>query len=116
MTSPLSFADRKVYALPKSLDDLNGPGLGSTLHLDHSIIWAPGAQTIVLKDLNAVRFAYPALLNEAQLPELEKFVNKDLLVATWEDLLLPIRVAYMWQERFPELPKHPLPQGYPNHG
>ena len=32
-----------------------------------------------------------------------RVLNRDVLIAVWPELLLPLRVMAMWESRFPEL-------------
>ena len=47
--------------------------------------------------------AYRAVLNEGTVEDLVRVLNRDVLVAVWPELLLPLRVLAMWESRFPEL-------------
>ena len=101
--SVVRFGDLKPYEAPESLSELSGPGLGETLHLDHTIIWAPDSSTIRLDSMDDVSFAYRAILNEGTAEQQRQLLNADLLQKVWPRLMLPFRVLKLWQERFPEL-------------
>lgn len=94
----------KPYYVPSSLDALRGPGLGGTLVMNRSIIWAPNSQIIHLQDLGDVYLAYTSLINNGTSEDQERFMNRDLLLEIWPKLSLPWRVYRMWQHEFPELP------------
>lgn len=100
----IRMSTHKPYERPSSLEALSGSGLGSTLMLNRSIIWAPDSQIIHLKDLDDVYLAYTALINNGTRDDQEKFLNRELLFAVWPQLSLPWRVYRMWQSSFPELP------------
>ncbi len=104
LKSQIRMSTHRPYEIPRSLDELHGPGLGSVLCLNHSIIWAPDSQTIELHDLDDVHFAYTALINNGTSEDQEHFMNRDLLLNVWPKLFLPWRVYRLWQEAFPELP------------
>ncbi len=102
--SRVQFAEIKPYDMPNSLDELRGPGLGGTLYLDHGIMWAPDSREVHLGSMDDVNFAYRAILNEATDVQQQELLNRDLLIAIWPRLSLPLRVMRMWAEQFPELP------------
>lgn len=102
--STVRFSDIKPYDAPQSLTELSGPGLGGTLHLDHSIMWAPNSSTVTLNNMDDVNFAYRAILSEGTEDQQRQLLNADLLRRAWPQLMLPLRVMKLWQERFPELP------------
>jgi hypothetical protein len=92
----------KPYAIVESLDQLRGPA-GGTVELSHSVLWAPGGGLVDLNRPGALRMAYRAVLNEGTVEDLVRVLNRDVLVAVWPELLLPLRVLAMWESRFPEL-------------
>lgn len=94
----------KPIALPSSLDALRGPQMGGTLFLNHAIIWAPGAQTIHLDSPGKVDLGYTALINEGTREDLERWLNKDLLIDFWPRANLPWDTYDLWEAAFPELP------------
>ena len=96
------FRDVKPYAIVESLDQLRGPAAG-TVELSHSVLWAPGGGLVDLDRPGALRMAYRAVLNEGTVEDLVRVLNRDVLVAVWPELLLPLRVLAMWESRFPEL-------------
>jgi hypothetical protein len=96
------FRDVKPYAIVDHLDQLRGPA-GGTLELSHSVLWAPGGGLVDLDRPGALRMAYRAVLNEGTVEDLVRVLNRDVLIAVWPELLLPLRVLAMWESRFPEL-------------
>jgi hypothetical protein len=96
------FRDVKPYAIVDRLDQLRGPA-GGTVDLSHSVLWAPGGGLVDLDRPGALRMAYRAVLNEGTVEELVRVLNRDVLIAVWPQLLLPLRVLTMWESRFPEL-------------
>lgn len=90
----------KPYAVPNSLEDLHGPTAGS-IPLPRS-----SRETVVDLGTAAGRaMAYGRLLDEIDLVSLCDVVNKDRLVEEWETVPKSLRVAALWEERFPELPR-----------
>ena len=96
------FRDVKPYAIVDRLDQLRGPA-GGTVELSHSVLWAPGGGLVDLDRPGPLRMAYRAVLNEGTVEDLVRVLNRDVLIAVWPDLLLPLRVLAMWESRFPEL-------------
>ena len=96
------FRDVKPYAIVDRLEQLHGPA-GGTFELSHSVLWAPGGGWVDLDRPGELRMAYRAVLNEGTVEDLVQVLNRDLLIAVWPQLLLPLRVLAMWQARFPEL-------------
>lgn len=96
------FRDVKPYAIVDRLDQLRGPA-GGTVELSHSVLWAPGGRLVDLDRPGALRMAYRAVLNEGTVEDLVRVLNRDVRIAVWPDLLLPLRVLAMWESRFPEL-------------
>jgi hypothetical protein len=96
------FRDVKPYAIVDRLDQLRGPA-GGTVELSHSVLWAPGGGLVDLDRPGPLRMVYRAVLNEGTVEDLVRVLNRDVLIAVWPDLLLPLRVLAMWESRFPEL-------------
>ena len=94
--------DVKPYAIVDRLDQLRGPA-GGTVEFSHSVLWAPGGGLVDLDRPGALRMAYRAVLNEGTVEDLVRVLNRDVLIAVWPQLLLPLRVLSMWESRFPEL-------------
>lgn len=90
----------KPYAVPESLDDLRGPTEGTIL--------LPRSHRGTVVDLGTAAgraMAYSRLLDEVDIAELCGVVNKDRLVEQWATIQKSLRVAALWEERFPELPR-----------
>lgn len=95
-------ADLKQYALPRSLDALEGPSSGR-IELPHDVFWAPGGGELSLDSDDTLAQAYQALLSEGDEAQITHLVNKENIIRIWPNLNLPIRVARDWEMRFPEL-------------
>lgn len=101
MGSRVLYQDIKPYDLPASLGALHGPSNGVlTLPLD--VYWGPDPEAN-LDTLLGVTKAYQAILREGSSDMQEALLNRDVLLQTWNELLLPVRVRSLWESRFPEL-------------
>ena len=60
------------------------------------MLWAPGGGLVDLDASWALRMAYRAVLNEGTVEDLVRVLNRDVLIAVWPELLLPLRVLAMW--------------------
>ncbi len=96
----IRYADVKPISIVDSLDDLKGPVSGE-IKLPLSIYWGPGDGVFSLDEPGDLLSIYQAVLSEGKLEDLSKFLNKDILIEMWPDLSLPIRVAKMWQAKYP---------------
>ncbi len=96
------YADLKPYSIVDDLDDLKGPKEDS-LSLPVKLLWVPGSRVKSTDVLGELKSAYQAVLSEGSSADIEKYVNKDLLIEVWRDLSLPARVAKMWEDRFSAL-------------
>jgi hypothetical protein len=101
MRSRVLYQDIKPYGVPTSLCALCGPSNGIlTLPLD--VYWGPDPEAD-LATLSGVTKAYQAILREGASELQEALLNRDVLMRTWDELLLPVRVRSQWESRFPEL-------------
>lgn len=89
------------YEVAGSLDALQGPGEG-VLTLPHHIYWGPQADCD-LGQPEGVFKAYQAILREGTRADQEQLLNADLLVKVWDELMLPVRVRDLWENKFPQL-------------
>ncbi|MCS5735673.1 transcriptional regulator [Herbiconiux daphne] len=95
------YRDIKPYEAPERLDVLHGPRDGR-VQLTINVYWGP-AYSFDLANESDVVEAYQATLREGRAIDQVELLNRDLLVAVWSDLLLPVRVRSLWEGRFPEL-------------
>ena len=95
------YRDIKPYDAPERLDDLHGPH-GGRLELPLNVYWGPEA-TVDLDSLGGVVKAYQATLREGRVVDQVEVLNRDRLIEIWPELMLPIRVRDLWENRFPEL-------------
>lgn len=99
--SRVLYQDIKPYDVPASLGALQGPSSGVvTLPLD--VYWGPDPDAD-LDTVSGVTKAYQAILREGASDLQEALLNRDVLLRTWGELLLPVRVRSLWESRFPEL-------------
>jgi y4mF family transcriptional regulator len=97
-----SYADRKPHAIVDDLDSLMGPTDGIVV-LPVTLDWSPKKRYDVADIDDRLRM-YEAVLNEALDPaDLQGFVNRNLLIEAWPELLVPKRVRARWESVFPEL-------------
>lgn len=94
--------DVKPYEVPERLDDLKGPA-GGVVELPHTVLWAPGGGRVDLDEEGGVGLAYRAVVAEGSVADQVAILNRDRLVAVWQELLLPRRARELWEARFPEL-------------
>lgn len=95
------YRDVKPYDAPKQLGDLHGPRSGSIV-LPLNVYWGPKSDVNLDSESDVVK-AYQATLREGRVVDQVKLLNRDLLIEIWPELLLPVRVRELWENRFPEL-------------
>lgn len=83
------------------MDHLRGPRRGE-LRLPSNVYWGPD-HTFDLGDRSDLVEAYQATLREGRSVDQTSILNADLLREVWAELMLPVRVRSLWEERFPEL-------------
>jgi hypothetical protein len=84
------------------LDALRGPVAG-VVELPLRLFWNPG-RLFDLGDPEALRWMYRTVLREAiREDELVSYLNGDMLVAVWPELMLPKGVRRAWEDRHPAL-------------
>ena len=101
MAKRVLYQDIKPYDVPQSLDALRGPESG-VLSLPQHVYWGPDPNAD-LSTLAGVTKAYQAILREGAGDTQEQLLNKALLLRSWGELLLPVRVRALWEGAFPEL-------------
>lgn len=96
------YAEARVYAVPESLEELDGPTEG-VVRLPRSLDWGP-AYEYVLADGADLAVMYERVLREARSSEdLRAFLDGGTLWRLWGRLVLPAPVRVVWERRFPEL-------------
>jgi len=85
------------------LADLRGPAHGMVT-LPLRLYWSPPGRVFDLDDPYMLRSMYQTVLGEAARPEdLTSHLNRDTLMAVWQDLHLPKGVRQAWEEHHPVL-------------
>ena len=95
------YQDIKPYDTPAQLDDLHGPRAGR-LVLPLNVYWGPKRDIDLDSEPDVVK-AYQAAIREGRVVDQVELLNRDLLVEIWPELMLPVRVRDLWENRFPEL-------------
>ena len=95
------YRDVKPYDAPARLDELIGPRSGH-IELPLNVYWGPPYSFDITNESDIVE-AYQATLREGRTLDQIQLLNRDLLVAIWPELVLPVRVRDLWEQRFPEL-------------
>lgn len=97
----LVYANAIDYELPVSLNELAGPSSG-VIDLPRTIYWGP-EKTVDLADPVDVQRMYQAVVRTGTRQEQGRWLNLDLLIATWPSLVLPVRCRALWESKFSEL-------------
>ena len=72
------------------------------MQLPLNVYWGPEA-IVDLDTVGGVVKAYQATLREGRTVDQVASLNQDVLTDIWPELLLPLRVRNLWENRFPEL-------------
>jgi hypothetical protein len=98
----LGYAAVRPYAVPDSLDELTGPTRG-VVELPGHLDWGPHRE-YDLDEFSDSRLLYMRVIREStHVEDLRRFLNAQVLVRLWPQLVLPARVRALWQDRFPSL-------------
>ena len=89
--------DTKPYYAPENLKTLLGPDSGM-IKLPLHLYWGPD-RWFNLRHRAALRNVYQMVLEEGSIKDFEQFLNWEVLIAIWDDLYLPIRLASLWEEK-----------------
>ncbi len=101
MKRALNYANIRPYALPQTLEELEGPADGVVV-LPGWLDWSP-RRSYDLSDSTALRVMYEQVIQEGREQDLKVYLNAGLLLRVWPNLILPIRVRRMWESRFARL-------------
>jgi hypothetical protein len=91
----------RPFAVPESLDDLRGPD-GAVIELPQHVYWGPDRRAD-LSGPSGIRKAYEAVIREGLIDDVLSILNPLVLRREWRRLLVPVRIAAVWEARFPEL-------------
>ncbi len=98
MDRALNYANIRPYAVPRALEELAGPA-GGIVTLPGWLDWSP-RRSYDLSDPAALRVMYEQVIQEGREQDLKAYLNADLLVRVWPELILPMRVRLLWESRF----------------
>jgi len=88
-------------AIPK--DFFSDPPLGKSrgvVTLPLHVWWSEPARTFDLSVAEDLRRAYGLILAEGTETDVREFINPELLMEVWDELLLPVNVRAAWEEAF----------------
>jgi len=97
----LVYANAVEYEIPSSLGFLSGPSCG-VIELPRSLYWGP-EKTVDLSNPSDVQRMYQAVVRIGTRQQQAEWLNRDILLASWHDLVLPVRCLALWETAFPEL-------------
>ena len=90
------------------LADLNGPTCG-VVELPLRLFWSAPDREFSLDDPAERGEVYRIVVREARCPDLAVFLDGDMLIALWPDIVLPEPVRRAWEDEHPALrPAPPL--------
>lgn len=96
------YAEARLYVVPESLDELDGPTEGA-IQLPRHLDWGPEYE-YELADAVDLAVMYERVLREARSQEdLQVYLDSSALRRLWGRLVLPAPVRLLWERRFPEL-------------
>jgi hypothetical protein len=98
---PFSVADVKPYAVPGSLDELQGPDHG-VVALPKDVAWS-GRHEFDLDDDYDRAAMYKIVLEEGQEADQRRLLNWRILRRDWRNFFPARQVRALWEDRFPEL-------------
>lgn len=99
----LVYANAVQYETPESLSELAGPASG-VIELPRTLYWGP-EEKIDLADPVDVQRMYQAVVRIGTAAEQSQWLNRDILIVMWKNLVLPPRCVDAWESNFPELAK-----------
>jgi hypothetical protein len=101
--SPRFVYQGRAVLVAASLADLRGPP-GGVVELPLRLYWSAPDRTFSLDDPAERRKVYTIVIREARRPDdLAVFLDGDLLIALWPDIILPEPVRRAWEDQHPAL-------------
>lgn len=98
----MGYAAVRPYTVPDTLEELTGPTAG-VVELPGHLDWGP-RRVYNLDDFSDKRLLYMRVIREStRVADLRRFLNAQVLLGLWPQLVLPVRVRALWQDRFPNL-------------
>ena len=89
------FGETKPYFAPESIFDLRGPDCGS-VKLPHAVYWGPD-RWFNLTRRSSLRLFYQTVLQEGSIEDINIYLDREILLSIWNELLLPPRVIHLWE-------------------
>ncbi len=100
--SAMGYAAVRPYLVPDTLEELTGP-TGGVVELPGHLDWGP-RRVYNLDDFSDSRLLYMRVVREStHVEDLRRFLNAQVLMRLWPELVLPTRVRALWESRFPTL-------------
>jgi Phage integrase family len=100
--SAMGYAAVRPYTVPDTLEELTGP-TGGVVELPGHLDWGP-RRVYNLDDFSDTRLLYMRVIREStHVEDLRRFLNAQVLMHLWPQLVLPPRVRALWEDRFPSL-------------
>ena len=100
--SAMGYAAVRPYTVPDTLEELTGPA-GGVVELPGHLDWGP-RRLYNLDDFSDLRLLYMRVIRESMhVEDLRRFLNAQVLMHLWPQLVLPPRVRALWEDRFPSL-------------
>ena len=94
-------ARRRPFAVPASLDELDGPSASGNIVLPSHLDWS-SRRSYDLDDPRDRRRVYEIVLREGTLDDLRRYVGAEELVAIFDVLFLPQDIHDAWRQLITE--------------
>lgn len=91
------FSETKPYFAPRSILDLNGPDSGF-IKLPHAVYWGPD-RWFNLSRRSSLHQVYQIVLQEGSIEDINKYLDQEILLSIWSELMLPPRVIQLWEHK-----------------
>lgn len=98
----IGYAERRPYAVPRSLADLGGPAHG-VIRLPAAMAWTGRTEYDLDDDADLVVFYERVLVEATDTAVLESLLDAGVLRGCWRQLFLPAAVRRTWEQRFTDL-------------
>ena len=93
------FGETKPYFAPGSLLSLNGPDSG-VIKLPITIYWGPN-RWFSLTRRSSLHQVYQMVLQEGSIEDINKYLDRNILLSIWSELSLPSRLCELWELKVP---------------
>ena len=70
-----------------------------------ALYWGP-EKTVNLQNLSDLQRMYQAVVRIGTEQQQSEWLHRDILLASWHDLVLPVRCLALWETTFPALTSH----------